>query len=251
MNTLGAASIAFVVILGGALVGVALRKALPERHLADNTKDVVRLGTGVIGTIAALVLGLLIASAKTSFDAQTGNVTHIAAEVILLDHVLADYGSETNSARGLLRDAFATWNEQIWRENRFDDTTQSSFKFSAPTGATLLKIQQLMPQDELHRSLKDRAIQISYDLVQTRVLMFERDRNSIPIPFLAVLVFWLALIFGSFGIFSDFNSTLAGALLLFALSSAAAIFLILDLSQPFSGLMQVSSDPLRYALSPL
>ena len=81
--------IAFAIILGGAFVGAFLRNALPGHHLADDAKDIVRLGAGLVGTIAALVLGLLIASAKTSYETQSNQVQHLTAEFVLLDQLLA------------------------------------------------------------------------------------------------------------------------------------------------------------------
>jgi len=94
MSALSVSLIAFVIILAGVFAGAMLRRTLPKQHLADDAKDVVRLGTGLIGTIAALVLGQLIASAKSSYDTQTGQVQHITADVVLLDQLLAQYGPE-------------------------------------------------------------------------------------------------------------------------------------------------------------
>jgi hypothetical protein len=94
-------------------------------------------------------------------------------------------------------------------------------------------------------------IQVSSDLAQTRLALFVQAGSSIPMPFLAILVFWLAIIFASFSLFSRLNPTLVAALLVFALSAAGALYLVLELNQPFAGLMQISSTPLRTALGPL
>jgi hypothetical protein len=115
----------------------------------------------------------------------------------------------------------------------------------------LAAIEQLSPQNAVQRSLKDRALQASVDLGQTRLLLLEQSGSSIPVPFLAILIFWLAMIFTSYGLFSRVNPTVLAALFVYALSASTAIFLILELSQPFSGLMQTSSAPLRHALAPL
>jgi hypothetical protein len=202
MSALGTSFIAFVVILGGAFVGTWLRSVLPEQHLADDTKDVVRLGTGLIGTISALVLGLLIASANSSYNDHSAHVQQIAAE----------------SSAG--RDFVAI-------------------------------ILQLMPQNEAQRTLKDRAIQAVGDLTQTRLLLFEQSGGSLPLPFLVVLVFWLAMIFASFGMFSRPNPTVIAALIVCVVSASGALFLVLELSEPFAGLMQISSAALRNALAPV
>src|SRR5438477_188143 len=147
MNAIALSCITFACISGGALLGMFL----PGHHLSTDDKDFVRLGTGLIGTIAALVLGLLIAT----------------------------------------------------------------------------------------------------DIAQTRLLLFAQTNNSIPMPFLVVLIFWLTIIFGTFGLFTKPNAIVFSSLFVFALSAAGAIYLVLELGQPFAGLMQISSAPLRNALMPL
>jgi len=250
MNAVAVFLVSLSIILTGAFCGAALRKALPERHLADETKDVVRLGTGLVGTIAALVLGLLIASANSSFDAQRGHVRHLAADLILLDQLLAEYGPETRPIRQELRQIVDQLVERIWWEQT---TTANRLPFDANKTAQAMfaSIAQLAPQNEVQRAMKDRAIAASTDLAQTRLLLFEQAGAGIPLPFLVVLVFWLAIIFASFGLFSRLNPVLVAALSLFALSASGALYLVLELSQPFTGLMQISSDPLRSALAPL
>ncbi|MGB9174143.1 MAG: hypothetical protein WCC35_21485, partial [Bradyrhizobium sp.] len=113
------------------------------------------------------------------------------------------------------------------------------------------KILNLSPKTDLQRAFKDRAIQVATDLVQTRLLLFEHPDSSIPMPFLAVLLFWLAIIFMSFSLFSRLTPINIVAMLVFAVSASAALFLILELGQPFVGLMQISSTPLLSALAPL
>jgi hypothetical protein len=251
VNSTGVFLIAFAFIFGGALIGVGLRKALPERHLAEDTKDVVRLGTGLIGTISALVLGLLIASASGSYQTQSGHVQRMAADIILLDTLLAQYGPEAQPARELMRPAVGLIVERIWRENGSASATQAPFHASAAGEAAFAKIQQLPAQSEDQRLLKSQAVELVIDITQTRLLLLEGAGSSIPTPFLAVLVFWLSMIFASFGLFSRLTPVAAGALFIAALSASGAIYLIVELGQPFSGFMQISSAPLRNALAPL
>jgi hypothetical protein len=230
----------FVVIFGGVLVGVFLRNTLPEGHLAEDAKDVVRLGTGLIGTIATLVLGLLIAAANSSYDTQSSQVQRMTADIILLDRLLAQYGPEARTARDLLRRAVGPLVERIWRENSSESSKEAPFEATAAGEAAYAEIQRLSPQNEVQRLLKARAVEVSNDLAQTRLMLFVQAGNSIPTPFLAVLVFWLAIIFASFSLFSRLNPIAIAALFVFALSASGAIFLILELSQPFAGLMQIS-----------
>jgi hypothetical protein len=242
--------VAFAVILGGAFAGTLLRKALPDHHLANDAKDIIRLGAGLIGTIAALVLGLLIASAKSSYDTQSGQVQHLTADVVLLDQLLAQYGAEARPIRELMRQALGPMVERLWHETGAA-AKDAPFVATAVSEAAFAKIGELAAQTDAQRSLKARAIQVSTDLAQTRLALFVQAGSSVPMPFLAVLVFWLAIIFASFSLFARLNPTLVTALVVFALSASAALFLILEMSEPFAGLMQISSAPLRNALPPL
>src|SRR5215468_3034950 len=107
MSPMAISWIVFGVIFGGALLGMTLRRLLPEHHLSQDSKDVVKLGMGLIGTIAALVLGLLVASAKSSFDTQRNGLAQLSANAVLLDRILAHYGPETKECREQLRDTVA------------------------------------------------------------------------------------------------------------------------------------------------
>jgi hypothetical protein len=247
MNAIALSCITFACISGGALLGMFL----PGHHLSTDDKDVVRLGTGLIGTIAALVLGLLIASAKSTYDTQSTQVTQMTSNIVLLDNLLAEYGSETNEVRNLLRRGVVVLADRMWRENSSDVAKARPFEASTASDAFFVKLQQLSPPNDLQRSLQSRAIQIATDIAQTRLLLFAQTNNSIPMPFLVVLIFWLTIIFGSFGLFAKPNATVFGSLFVFALSAAGAIYLVLELGQPFAGLMQISSSPLRNALTPL
>ena len=249
MSALALSSLIFVLTLGGILLGALLRRALPEHHLSEDSQDVVRLGVGLIATIAALVLGLLIAAAKTSFDTQSTQITQITADIILLDNLLAEYGPEARPIREQMRSIISPLADRLWREKQA--STTAPFEFSATGEKAYLAIQALSPQNDLQRSLQARAAQVSTDLVQTRLVLFAESSNVIPTPFLVILVLWIVIIFASFSLFADLNLTVFTCLSLFALSASCAIFLILELSQPFSGLMMISSEPLRNALGPL
>jgi Protein of unknown function (DUF4239) len=249
MNALALSAIIFVLTLGGIFVGTLLRRTLPEHHLDEHAKDVVRLGVGLIATIAALVLGLLIAAAKGSFDTQSTHVKRITADLILLDNVLAQYGPEAHGVREHMRSALDPFVHLLWHEKQTG--TKGPFETDGGAEQVYLEIQKLSAHDDLQRSLQSRAVQISNDLAQSRFLLFVESENLIPTPFLAILAFWLVIIFASFSLFSPLNVTALTSLSLFALSAACAIFLILELSRPFTGLLGLSSAPLRNALGAL
>jgi hypothetical protein len=177
-----------------------LRNTLPEHHLSSDAKDVVRLGTGLIGTIAALVLGLLISSAKSSYDLQSAQIKQMTANIVLLDDFLAQYGPETRAVRNLMRRGVVILADRMWRENSSEVAKAAPFEASAASDAFYTKLQELSPQNDSQRSLQGRAIQTSTDIAQTRLLLFTQTDNSIPMPFLAVLIFWLTIIFASFSL---------------------------------------------------
>lgn len=249
VSALAIATIVFVVIFGGAVLGMALRRTLPEPHLSADTKDVVRVAMGLVATISALVLGLLIASAKTSYDTQNTRVRQITANLILADMMLEQYGPEVRTERALLREHIAPMIERIWRTRA--DGAPGVFTPTDHAEALVARLFDLQPQTERQRMLHGRIIQALTDTAQTRLAIFAEQGSPIPMPFLVVLVFWLTLLFASFSLFTPPNVTVLGALLVCALSAAASIYLILELGQPYDGLMQISSAPLRSALAPL
>ena len=235
--------------LGGICLGTLLRRTLPKHHLNEHAKDVVRLGVGLIATIAALVLGLLIAAAKGSFDTQTTQVKQITANLILLDNILAQYGPEARPIRQHMRNAVGPFADRLWREKKMAMT--GPFEPNAAEEQVYLEIQKLSPHSDVQRLLQSRAVQVSNDLAQLRFMLFVEPESLIPTPFLAILAFWLVIVFASYSLFSPLNVTLFTCLSLFAFSAACAIFLILELGRPFTGLMMVSSAPLRNALGTL
>jgi hypothetical protein len=239
----------FALTLGGIVLGALLRTTLPQHHLSKDSQDIVRLGAGLIATIAALVLGLLIAAAKGSFDTQGGQVKQITADIILLDALLEQYGPEALPIRTEMRSVIGPLADRLWHEKPADAT--APFAVNAKAEGVYVAIQALSPRNDVQRSLQARAAQISTDLAQTRLLLFVESDSAIPAPFIAILAFWLIIIFASFSLFAALNVTVFSFLALFALSASCAIFLILELSQPFTGLLMIPSAPLRNALAPL
>jgi hypothetical protein len=241
--------IVFACIFGGALLGMLLHRILPEHHLSSESKDVIKLGMALTATMSALVLALLVNSAKGSYDTQRNEITQLSANIILLDRVLAHYGPEAKEARVLLAQTAGSMLDRIWPESR---TRTAELKPSGAWGERFYdKIQELSPQNEVQRSLQAQALKMSVDLGQTRWLLFEQGGSSIPMPFLILLIFWVTIIFLSFGLFAPPNATVIATLFLCALSVSGAIFMILELDRPFGGLIQISSAPMHNALAQL
>jgi len=251
MSSLGLSSIAFACIFGATLLGMYLRILLPAQHLSTESRDAIRLSMGVIGTMSALVLGLLIASAKSTYDAKNNQVKQLTVDIIVLDQLLAQYGPETRVLRDLLRRGTASLADRIWSDRDVATATKTAFAMSGEAGAFLHMIEELAPQTEIQRSLRARAITTLTDLAQTRLSLYAQAGNAIPWPFLALLVFWLAIIFASFSLFVPPNPIVVVSFFVCAFSAAGALFLIFELDKPFTGLMTISDLPLRHALGPL
>src|SRR5262249_21149531 len=210
-----------------------------------------------VATMAALVLGLLIASAKSSYDTQRGDMARMSANIVFLDRVLANYGPETQEARHLLRRAVVHTLHQMWPEDssqraQLEPTEQGlGGLISTRKGDLYDTIQALAPQHEAQRALRAEALRLTLNLGQTRWLMFEQEGTSIPMPFLVVLISWITIIFVSFGLLAPPNATVIVTLFVCALSVSGAIFLILELDQAFEGLIQIPGAALRNALAHL
>ncbi len=195
------------------------------------------------------MLGLLIAAAKGSFDTKSGQVRQVTADIILIDALLEQYGPEALPIRVEMRKVIGPLADRLWHEK--PAAAAAPFAINANAESVYIAIQALSPRDDLQRSLQARAAQISTDLAQTRLLLFVESDSAIPAPFIAILAFWLIIIFASFSMFAALNVTVFTFLSMFALSASCAIFLILELSEPFTGLLMIPSTPLRNALATL
>ena len=246
MSAIATGLIVFTCVFGGALLGMLLRAVLPAHHFDEDTKDLIRMGMGLIGTMTALVLGLMIATAKGTFDTQKDEVTQVSAKIILLDRILAHYGPETKEIRNLVRSAVAHEVDRVWPKDR---TRSSQLEPTRGAEAPFDKIQELSPKDDAQRALKAQALSIMTDISQTRWLMFQQRGSSFSMLFLVVVVSWITIIFISFGLYAPRNATVIVTLLVCALSVSGAILLILELDKPFEGLIQISPVQLRNAIA--
>jgi hypothetical protein len=252
MSAPAIALIVFACVFGGAVIGMALGAVLPPQHLTSETKDVVKLAMAMIATMAALVLGLLTSSAKSAFDTTSSEVQQSAANVLMLDRVLAAYGPETHDLREGIRQGLTARIDLTWPPDGHAPAPLDSPQTAPTVDRIDDAVRRLTPQNDTQRGLQARALQLTSDLLRTRWLVLGSSAGSaIPTPFLIVVVFWLATIFASFGLFAPRNATVLGALFVCALSVAGSIFLILEMDTPLSGLLKISPAPLRFALSHL
>jgi hypothetical protein len=246
MNTTLTALIVLGCLIGAVLLGRWVRRLLPEEHLSADSRDVVKLAMGLVATMSALVLGLLVSSAKGSYDTERSEVIQMAAKVAFLDRVLAMYGPEAAEARTRFHEAVneavgQMWPGEVGRPGKLAPNMQAG-------NAVYAAVQDLSPGDDAQRKLKDQATTIATDLGQLRSLLAAQSVPSISTPMLIILVSWLVVIFLGFSVLAPSNATVIFALMISALAVSGAIFLILELDQPFSGVLRISSEPMLNAL---
>jgi len=249
VEPLSVSLIVFGCVFGGILLGAVLRKLLPEHHLSEDSRDVVKMGTGMVATLAALVLSLLVASAKGSFDTMNKGLVEASSKVILLDRIMAQYGPETQEIRGQLRSNVASAIEQMWSGDKTDQPDRRVLDSKTGLEALQEKLRQLSPHSDAQRWHQSRALQVSAEITESRWMLIEQHaQSSLPMPFFVMLVSWLVIIFFCFSLLAPRNATVIVVLLICALSASGALYLILELDRPYGGLIAISDAPLREAL---
>lgn len=242
MNTTLTAGIVAAGLLVAVMAGRRLRRVLPLDHQGAETRDTIKLAAGLVATMTALLMGLLVSSAKTSYDASRGQVIQMAARVAYLDRLLAEYGPEAVEVRSRIRAMNERAVRRIWPEEK-DSRIELAPERNAGN-EVFSAVLRLAPQNDTQRILKEQAVAVLADLGQSRELLLFQSIPSISTLLLTVVVTWLVLIFVSFSLIAPDNTTAALSLAISAVSVSGAIFLLLELDQPFSGLMKISSEPL-------
>lgn len=238
--------ISFVAIFGGVLVGRFAARRLPSRHLTAETQSAVTVSVAVIGTLSALVLGLMISSANSSFSARSDEIRQLSLQLIRVDRNLRRYGPEANDVRTKLHAWADVKIQQLFPEKSHPQpSSQTAIVMLEGVQDALLA---LTPANERQKYLHTLCLTLSSQIIQARWVLEIRAGHSIPAPFLLLLIFWLAIVFVSFGLFAPANPTAMIALLLCSIAVAGGIVLIEDLDNPGSGFIQLPSDSLRKAL---
>jgi hypothetical protein len=262
MTELGDAAILLLILLGGSALGFLVRPFLSERHRSRETTDLIQLVMTMLVTFAALVLGLLTSSVKSSFDMIENDLRSVSIQLIQLDRSLREYGNGTEAARALLRSYTAARIASTWTEE--PKPPGDDYPIAAPSSAAAASvagppfgemltrvetdIRGLDPQDPMHRRLLQTCLNEFELLMHARWKLIEEGHAAISYPFYIVLAFWLVIIFASFGLSAPHNMLSYVTIVLGALSIASVIFVMLDLDTPFTGIFAVSSQPLRQAL---
>ena len=249
MNATWISLVAFGCTLIAALAAIFIRDRLPVHHLKGESLEFLKLVLGLIATIAALVLGLLISSAHSSFAAQQAIVQHLSVDYYQIDRILDRFGADAADDRTLLHNIVASDIDRIWAKDQGAAPEYAPLSVEREGGRLFDGIAGLPVKTDLERFGQSRALQLLASVAETRRLLTEQSRGSLSSPFLIVLISWLAVLFFGFGLFTRINATVVVALVVGCLSVAGAIFLILEMNQPYGGWMQVSSAPLRDALA--
>jgi len=243
--------ITFLFTFAGSLCGLFLRFKLPDNHLNENARDVVKLGAGLIATMAALILGLLINSAHNSLDTISNELTQTSTTIVELDQTLASYGPQTAELRQLLRKCVEAVLESGGPENVLKEGTTEIFDLEKALRKMQSKLRSMSPQNNAQTILQSQAYQEVKQLTHSRLLLLGRGHKRISGIFLVVLIFWLVVIFVSFGLLAPRNWTVIGVLFVCALSVSAAVFILTAMNNPYKGFISVSTAPLRSALEQL
>jgi hypothetical protein len=247
MNSILIATVVFITIFGAALLGMYLRRWIPDENLGTDAKDVIRLLTGVTATMSALVLGMLVSSAKSYYDARTSEVAEIASEIVTIDRLLAQYGPETGEIRSRFHQSVENGINRLWRSQ---ESMALAIRPKESGEALLDQLQLLAPKSEAQTAVKTAATPMITGLQQTQWQMFlNTQQNSMPVPLLVVVVSWLAAIFASFGLFAPRNSTVLVAFAIGAFTVSTAILIIVEMYSPFKGILRISPAPVLDALS--
>jgi len=265
MSELSEAAILLLILLAGSALGVFVRPFLSEHHRSAETTDLIRLVVTMLVTFAALVLGLLTSSVKASFDNVDNDLRSFAINIIQLDRSLRQYGGEADRARAVLRGYTAAAIASTWTTEPKPPGDYYPTEISPPPSVESIEstslgdmltrlevdLRRLEPQDPMHRRLALVILNQFERMTRMRWRLIEEAHSSISMPFYIVLTLWLVIVFASFGLSAPRNILSYITILLGALSIASVIYVILDLDTPFTGILMVSSQPMRDALAEL
>ena len=238
--------ISFAAIFGGALIGRFAAKRLPGHYLSSETQSTITVSVAVIGTLSALVLGLMISAAYSSYSKARDEVKALSLQLIRMERNLRRYGPEATETRAALHIwAIAKTQELFPEKGKPPVSSETTIQMLENVQEAVL---DLTPQNERQKYLGTLCATLSSTMIQARWAL-EQTGQSIPIPFLVLLIFWLAIVFASFGLFTPANPTAMVALFLCSVAVAGGIALIEDLSDPRAGLIRFPAESMRRALS--
>ena len=244
-------AVSLVCMLTGAVLGAVLRRRLPQHHLTEESASVVRSGVGLISTMTALILGLLISSAKISYDSTANDLSELTSDVVTVDLMLAEYGPAANDTREALRGAVNEGADSVWGTAARHSPGSRTFVPSSAWARYSKNLAALPGSTDAQRSLLKNIDNLDARMAEPRLRLFTRSGTELPVPFLVIVDFWLTIIFASYTLLGKLNTTVIVFVFLFALSAAGALYLIGELGDPFAGLLQLPKSTIVDALPPL
>jgi hypothetical protein len=246
INTLLTCTALLLFLLAMAILGRKMRCRLPDDHLAADSAEAVKLSMGLLASMTGLLLGLLVSSAKSNYDALRTEVIQMSAKVSILGRVLDAYGPEASAARGDFSNYATETLHLMWPQ---ESGVHAQLGVNGEKGELLyLSLCRLAARDSVRNDLKERAKNLAVELGELRMLIKAQAGPSVPPGLLLVLGCWLGVLFFSFSLLAPPNPTTASALAAAAFSIVGAVFLIQELDQPFSGSLPISSQPMLQAL---
>jgi len=249
MNSLHVSLVVCLLIFAGSIFGISLRRVLPDKHFCAATETTIRLVTGFLVTMTGLVLGMLVSSAKSSYDGQKVLVAQMSSQIILLDRALDEYGPEANPIRSYLRETVEAAADHVWPAR---ESTPVTLRPENKMDMLEAQLKELTPKNSSQVNAKSHLISILADLRQSSWALFiQSDTNKLSMPLLIILVSWIVTIFISFGLYAPPNPTVIATMLIGALAVSAAILIIMEMYSPFNGILRISSDPIREAIHQL
>ena len=252
MNSIESGLVVAACVFVGGMAGVMLHSLLPEPHRSKETQDVVRLGTGMLSVLASLVLGLLIATAKQTYDMVDHEMRQYSADLLLLNETLRDYGDAAREPRDLLRRHAEKVLHDVWpavaKQQRIPAVRLEDREAARLLERVRETIRALTPADAGQKWLQEQALQVSASLLRQRLVLIQQEGATVQPIILVILVAWIGFIFASFGLNAPRNATVAGAFLVCSLAIGGAVFLVLEMDRPLNGVMKISGTPMVNAL---
>jgi len=235
-------------LFGTALLAMAAARLLPADHLSPETKNVVSVSAAIVGTLSALVVGLLISTSSASYTGKSQEVIQISANVITLDRMLRRYGPETQDIRVLLNRYAAAELQDLFPTDPNQTINLENNRTIAVLEGLQDKILALTPANDMQRWLQPQALQLIGTMMAARWQLGQEGVSETPLPLLVLVMFWFIIIFASFGLFAPRNMTAIATIFLCSVAIGGAIRMTTELQRPFGGLIRVSSTPLTQAL---
>ncbi|WP_159014112.1 hypothetical protein [Acidisoma sp. S159] len=248
-DSLATTLIIFVCVFGALLVGLFASRYWPSTHLDERSKDVVKLGIGIVVTMTVLILSLMVSSVKGSFDTTDRDLRQFATSIIVLDRSISHYGSDAQPARLALRQYTVSAIHDLWPTGADPNIRIEGARSGKLLDQVETDLRALKPTDDAHRSYLSEVL-AQYDaVIQARWIFIDDSSGSVLRPFFFVVVAWLMVIFATIGLYSPRNATVVLVMALSILSLSGATYLMSEMETPFSGVIVISSYPLRNALA--